>query len=983
MNARQFLERILPSTGVIFTATPVTHGWNNMSHASIDAAVARINDLTFRQEAAYFAVATYAKEKYWDEQFKNPDGSFGKWRTRTQSNAQFVKSFFLDLDVDAADPMKFASKEQAIAELRTFVLQIGLPQPMIIDSGGGIHAYWPLAREVPTADWRPVADQFKNICVHEKFRVDRSVPADQARVLRAFGSFNVRRGAAVKMLADAPAIAFEDFARCVSQYGAQHSISAPARAPLTGSAASGVWDDADNLGATNDPLHFDRIVFHCAQLQAQVAARGRDVGEQLWRAALGIVKFCEPAEPAWRAVSDGHPEFSVQATLHKLDNWRAGPTACTHFHQHNPSACEACPHWQKITSPAQLGRIVVEAPAPVVTVVPAAGVAPVEIKLPDPPKGYKRRASGAIVFETENQEGTPVFVEVSPYDLYPLSIGRQNGMDNEVDEASRWRAHLPLEPGQPATACDFSVPSGLFADSRALAKLLFSQGIILVDDQPKLTQRYMGAYLQKLASEQGRERIYERLGWHDEHTAFVLGTIVAHSNGTVTPHAPSQRVIQSTKGGLSVAGTLDGWKQAMQFYARPGFEGHRFFIYAALGAPLFHMNGTGNKGMLLAASGESGRGKTTCLKACSSIWGPPDALIMNGNKEGSTINALYNAIGTVHSLPFLWDDMTEREPDELRQFLLNISQGEGKRRLTRGATQSAHIDRWETMVLSTTNADDITRLTASGRDVDPHLMRLISVEFAAIDTSVEAKIAADNFLRALGENHGHVGAQYMRIVCQHYERIQKGYIANTQKIDRMLSSDNAPAERYWSAAVAAAYTGAQVAASLGLIPFSPEADLPWMVDLIKKQREAIHDTRMSPTEVLVEFLNASLRSSIVVSSKGASNLDNVIMKPYDTLTVHRDIDTATIFVARSAVKAFLTKSGRSMKIMEKQLEAAHVMMDRNAFKVLGEGTEYRVGQQRCWKIDATKLGGLVTPQMPPAAAQGPSNVVPITGGKAA
>jgi hypothetical protein len=108
------------------------------------------------------------------------------------------------------------------------------------------------------------------------------------------------------------------------------------------------------------------------------------------------------------------------------------------------------------------------------------------------------------------------------------------------------------------------------------------------------------------------------------------------------------------------------------------------------------------------------------------------------------------------------------------------------------------------------------------------------------------------------------------------------------------------------------------------------------------------------------------------------------MKPYDTLTVHRDVDTATIFVARSAVKAFLTKAGRSMKIMEKQLEAAHVRMDRNAFKVLGEGTEYRVGQQRCWKIDATKLGGLATPQMPPAAAaQGASNVVPITGGKAA
>ncbi|PFH12908.1 DUF927 domain-containing protein [Burkholderia sp. JKS000303] len=980
MNARQFLERILPSTGVIFTATPVTHGWNNMSHPSIDAAVARINDLTFRQEAAYFAVATYAKDKYWDEHFKNPDGTFGKWRTRTQSNAQSVKSFFLDLDVDAADPLKFASKEQAIAELRTFVLQIGLPQPMIIDSGGGIHAYWPLAREVPTADWRPVADQFKNICVHEKFRVDRSVPADQARVLRAFGSFNVRRGAAVKMLADAPAIAFEDFARCVSQYGAQHSISAPARAPLAGSAASGVWDDADNLGATNDPLHFDRIVFHCAQLQAQVAARGRDVGEQLWRAALGIVKFCEPAEPAWRAVSDGHPEFSVQATLHKLDNWRAGPTACTHFHQHNPSQCEACPHWQKITSPAQLGRIVVEAPAPVVTVVPAAGVAPVQIKLPNPPKGYTRSPSGAVVFETENQDGTPVFVEVSPYDLYPLSIGRQNGLDNEVDEASRWRAHLPLEPGKPATACDFSVPSGLFADSRALAKLLFSQGIILVDDQPKLTQRYMGAYLQKLASEQGRERIYERLGWHDDRDAFVLGTRAVHADGTVTQHNVSANVEQVTKGGMTQSGTLDGWKRAMQFYARPGYEAHRFFIYCALGAPLLHMSG--HKGIMISAVGESGRGKTTCLKACSSIWGTPDALVMNGNANGSTVNGLRRQLGITHSLPFLWDDITERNPKEVGEFLLEVPQGTGKQRLKQDGTLSKIRDHWETIVLASSNVDEISRQTAEGKDSDAHLKRHLGIEFTLPDTSAQAKTDADNFLRALAEHHGHVGAALMSYVCKHYAVVMVEYTAFLKKVDRDLAAPDASAERFWAAAVAAACLGAAIAERLGLLPFSPRADYQWMTAQITAQRAAVKSARLTPVEHLVEFLNANLRGTIAVSSPHASNLANVVVTPYDKLIIHRDLDAKVIYVAARAADEYFAVRNLSARTLKSKLKAAGIVLQGDRF-CLGAGTVHAVGQSQCWKIDATKLDGLATPQVPPAVAQGASNVVPITGGKAA
>ena len=85
-------------------------------------------------------------------------------------------------------------------------------------------------------------------------------------------------------------------------------------------------------------------------------------------------------------------------------------------------------------------------------------------------------------------------------------------------------------------------------------------------------------------------------------------------------------------------------------YNRPGFEGHRFFLYVAMGAPIFHMNDTGNKGVLVTASGQSGRGKTTCLKACSSIWGHPEALMLNGNKDGSTVNALYSALGTVQVL---------------------------------------------------------------------------------------------------------------------------------------------------------------------------------------------------------------------------------------------------------------------------------------------------------------------------------------------
>lgn len=977
MNLREFLELLTPPVGVLFTATPTKTGWRNVGHKSIDEAVQHINWLTFEGEPAYFSLASYAKEKYWDEAFRNQDGSLGKWRRRTQENARAIKSFFLDLDVEPGNPLKFDSKEQALTGLRAFVRKVGLPRPMVVDSGGGLHAYWPLAMAVSTDEWRPVAEQFKAICVHEGFRADRSLTSDHARVLRALGSYNTRRGAAVSLLCTTAPLSFTDFAARIEGYASQHGVAATpkgaAHQPALAGAPAGAWTGDDNLGASNDPLNFDRITFHCAQMQLQVATRGATTGEQLWRAGLGLAKFSEKQEDAARTISDGHASFSLPATIQKMGSWTTGPTKCGHFHQLNPAVCEACPHWQSLTSPAQLGRQIVQAPPPVVEM-PMPDGGSVEVDIPALPTGYSRRADRAICIETEDQEGRVAHLTVCPYDLYPLAIRSQNGVDAAVDEHCTWRVHLPLNRGQPLQSRDIDVPLGLLADSRALSKLLYSKGIVLSGDQPKMTQQYMSAYLQKLAREAGREKLYERLGWHDEHTTFVMGDRVLHSDGTVKPHNANEAIRVATKNGLKSAGTLAGWQKAMQFYNRPGFAGHRFFIYASLAAPLFHMNDTGNKGAMICAGGASGRGKTTCLKACCSIWGTPDSIMVNGNREGATTNALYSHLGTMHSYPFILDDITERDQEELRRLALNISQGEGKRRMMADGTMVGRIDTWENLTLTSTNADTLTNMMAGGRDVDPHLMRLVAVEFSTVDTGTEAKIAADHFIRALGKNHGHVGPVFMGYITSHYEAIKRLYIHNVEKVDRLLASSNASAERYWSAVVAACYTAAQIASKAGLLDYPYESDLQWMIGLLTRQRESISESVTPPLEMLSHFLNSYNRNTLVISAKASSNLDNVAQRHTDELLVRHELDRHVIYISRAAMMSYCTTVHTPFRALEWQLEQLGVITKRGAQKVLGADTIYSNGQTRCWLIDATKLGGFALPSTPAQA----SNVVPIS-----
>jgi hypothetical protein len=968
MTTRDFLESILAPAGVIFVATPGDRGWYNAAHATVEGAVEHINQLTFEGKPAYFAPATFEKASYIDEQT-------GRRRSRTQANAQFMRSFFLDLDVGPGE-LKFESKADALKALKAFTKKLDLPKPTVVDSGGGIHVYWPLALAVPVSAWRPVADQLKAACVAEQFRCDMAVPADQARVLRAPGSYNVRRNAPVQVLHLSVPVSFTDFSGRMATYAGRHG-AALVPVATQGRPPAGLLAGLDgNLGEAHN---FDRIAFHCAQIGVQVGRRGNGTSEPLWRAALGVVKFCENQMLAGRAVSDQHPDFTVDAMLAKIGNWQAGPTRCDHFHGLNSSVCEGCPHWGKITSPAVLGRHVESAPAPQVEVAAPtpigdeAAAEPQTVELPEPPVPYTRRKSdGAVVIETEIDD-RPVQLVVCAYDLYPLAIRAQRQTEL-VDERSMWRAVLPLVKGAPPEPRDFEVPIGMLPDSKALGKLLCSKGVILDGEQIKLTQKYMTAYLQKLAREAGRDRLYERLGWHDEYQAFVLADRVLHADRTSTAHAGSDGIRNVTKNGLKPNGTLSGWKAAMRFYARPGYEGSRMFIYEAFASIIYHMNETGNKGVLFCASGASGRGKTTTFKAMSSAWGHPESLITNGNREGATTNALYSTLGTLHSLPFLLDDVTERDNEELRKFLLNYSQGEGKRRLLQDGSMSARFDQWANLGAITTNADTISAMMSTGKDLDPHMMRLISVHFSLPDTGVEAKLAADAFMRSLNEHHGHAGPIFAAYVVQNYEAVKRRYIANIAKIERMLASTNASAERFWSGAVAACYTAAEIICNeLKLLDYPYEADLQWMTGLLVSQRVTIRETATTPLELLSQFLDDHLRNTLIMSVKSA-NLDNVVQKPFAELQIRRETDTSTIYVARTAIIAYCSENRAPFRTIEKALLDAGVLVQHNAQKTLGADTPYSNGQIRCWKIDAGKLDAL---QQQGTTAV--SKTVPVTG----
>src|SRR5574343_1613025 len=120
-------------------------------------------------------------------------------------------------------------------------------------------------------------------------------------------------------------------------------------------------------------------------------------------------------------------------------------------------------------------------------------------------------------------------------------------------------------------------------------------------------------------------------------------------------------------------------------------------------------------------------------------------------------------------------------------------------------------------------------------------------------------------------------------------------------------------ERFWTAAVAALYTGAQIAKELGLIAYDVESDLQWMLQHFHTLRTAMSDAISTPLDILTEFLETHISNTLVVSAKSTSNIDNVAVRPFGSLLVRHDLDYGFLFISRTAINEYCLKVKANFK----------------------------------------------------------------------
>lgn len=817
MNTLDFFQRVLPGAGTYCAFGAMTGGRVRQVFAAtladLEQECSRLDQQGFN---AYQALAT-----------------FNDASSRKASNVAYLKSFFLD--IDCKDPAtQYANWKDALKALVAFVEETGLPKPLVVKSGGGLHVYWTLTEEVSPQEWHPVAQALKDLCLAKGLIIDPTVTADAARILRTPGTVHKIYNKVVTVVLDAPSVALTDFA------GKLGYVQAPAAPPK--------YNLIDNLKILKDLPPANPLVLEekCAQV-AWAFNNQADVPEPMWYALLGVAAFCHDPEATAVRWSDQHPAFNQQQTIDKMNQWRqqaTGPATCSRLGSENPALCKGCKFKGGVVTPAQIGAQYAEVAAPV-------GVSDPTAKTPIP-KPFKRTAHGIVITIDDTD------IELCPFDIYPISYGYDEHLGYEVVRFKWHREHAGWK--------DLLFRQAYLVDGayKEFSGTIADQGIVLYNRKKTETfQLMMRLYMDELRKAQAVTNHYTAMGWKGEHNEFLLGDALLKrdESGLVTVEDVSVSVGSSRQVGRSftTAGDFKQWKKLTKVLANPALSAHALAMCVSFSSVLYDF--TGLKGITLSLYGPTGSGKTLAQKWMQSVWGNPDELHFGGKY---TQNSLFNRLAVHCHLPMTIDEATMMADKDVGDFIYWVSQGRDKARLTKNITER-DPKTWATVVTLSTNRSIASKLAATGLESNAQMVRLLELQVPVSEVFAKTSGAGTAIYNSIHENYGHAGQEFMRRLLEMGTPATKRMVKNAPSaLQKKFGVSFSGQERFWEQLLCLAYVAGTLAHSWGITAFSPDNAIAWAVSQISEARGAVADNERTGFDVIADYLNEFAGESITV-----------------------------------------------------------------------------------------------------------------------
>jgi hypothetical protein len=832
---------------------------------------------------------------------------------RLSSNAAYFKALWIDLDCgeDKAEKGEgYADQAEGLQALQKFCRTIGLPKPILVNSGRGIHAYWAFTEPIDKESWLPLNDRLAELCRIHDLKADPKC-FEAARVLRIPGTFNFKDNppGEVKVLSSAPLC---DSKELRTTMGVKEKKFAPPRnkerSALTLSLMANRVSSFKKIMMRSAKGDGCQQLVYCFQNQ-------ETIDYNLWRSALSIAAFCKEGVNAAHKMSVNHPGYDPEEVDNKVRDLQrnGGPHFCETFEKSNPGGCDGCVHKGKITTPIVLGKEIAEAEPDaegnyVIAEEEASSESePVQYTVPAYPSPFYRGKYGGVYRRAmANEDDDTLIYE---HDLYVTKMMKDPSLDNAM--SALLRLHLPCEGVE-----EFAVPLESIVVKEDLRKVLSRRGVMGYQKQMENIATFVQASVKDLQLSRKAEIMRPQFGWADDDSKFIVGDREITADGVF--YSPPSNLTKTIAEWMKPTGTLEKWQEVFNLYNKPGLEPHAFAALTAFGAPLLKFTGL-NGAVINVIFRKSGSGKSTTLYMCNSVWGHPERLVAIPR---DTMNARIHRLGVMNNLPFTMDEITNMTAEEFSDLLYGMSQGRGKDRQKASANElRANLTFWQNLSLASANASFEEKLGALKNTPDGELMRFLEYEIGynnVIPTDVGKKM----FDHQLRENYGHAGDIYAFRLVSDKEDVVRTLMSVQDKIDRELKLS--PRERFWSAIVACNITGGLVANDLGLIDFDMGRIYKWACNLIRELRENKDVPVDSASNIVGDYINRHVRNTLVVNGEADARTKLSAapqQEPYGELLIRYEPDTKQMFIVSRAFREDCVKTQINYKDLLKQLSA--------------------------------------------------------------
>jgi len=874
--------------------------------------------------------------------------------SREQDNVKSLKAFWLDIDCGPAKaevnektgrPDGYIDQATGMSELKRFCDVIGLPQPIIVDSGRGLHVYWPLTEEVTPSLWNPVAKRFKELCLTQNFYVDPAV-FETARVLRIPGTFNFKEDPPlpVSVILEGKPVEFETFKNIL---GVKESLVPVEFAP------KGELNEFTKSLLGNKIQRFKNIMIRgeegCQQLN--YAYENQDsISEPLWWSCLTVANVCVDREVAIHMMSSGHPDYDAATTDAKASQQKeskAGPHTCATFEKHNPGGCDGCKWKGKITGPIALSSELMQAKQEDNVIEMEEGSTEV---IPEYPRPYVRGANGGIFLPPSGDDVEPLCVY--EHDLYVVKLM----MDPTVGMCALMKLILPHDGMK-----EFVIPLSVIASPEDLKKALATKGVGCTQTQMKHVAVFVMAFVKNLQYKRKSEIMRTQFGWAEKESKFIIGDREISAAGTYgSPPSYETRAIAQH---MVPHGTYEAWREVFNMYSLPGLEPHAFAALTAFGAPLFKF--TGLKGAIINVIYKfGGTGKSTTLYMCNSVYGNPESL---SSVWKDTNNAKMQRLGVMNNLPFTIDEITNISPADFSDLAYGMSQGRAKDRM-KGATNELRENNttWQTISLASANASFYEKLGSAKAGANAEMLRLFEYTIPP-NNVISTEDGKRLFDRQLKENYGHAGDIYIQWLVNNLEEAVQGILDIQRKIDAELRLT--PPERFWSAVAACNLAGGILAKRIGLHDYDMGAIYRWTLETIKGMREEIKAPADDVASTIGDYINRHMQNILVVKAdvdKRSSTHSLPTLEPKGELLIRYEPDTKVMYFITKEFKKDCVERQINYKDTLKELEAKGYYLGTHN-KRMSKGMKITSPAVSALKFDCSTglvdIDGLIVPEI--------------------